>query len=95
MARSPSVFGPLDAAADAVIAESGNGGTEGKRGVLDALADGLGFLGNAVSVLHCDLADAGYGPGFCDPIWRVRQALASTATLCADAMNSLSAEEGT
>ncbi len=89
MTRLPSVFEPLDNAADAVIAVSGLGDIHLKRQILDALADGVGFLGNAVSVMGNDLIDAGYGPEISDPVHQAAEAIRSAGRTCLEAISAL------
>ena len=83
--RLPSVFEPLDQAADAVIKESGRGGIHLKVQVLASLADGLGYVGNAAGVMVSDLADTGYGPEVSEPVWRAREAISLAARMCSEA----------
>ena len=60
MTRLAPVFGPLDKAADAVI-ETSRSDLRVKRDVLDTLADGIGFLANAVGVMAWDAEEATKG----------------------------------
>jgi hypothetical protein len=95
--RLDSVFKPLDQAADAVIRESGRAQHHAPAGerlrlkvrVLASLADGIGYVGNATSVVQSDLADAGYGPEFCDPVWAARKAISAAAEACGEAETAL------
>lgn len=87
--RHPAVFEPLDQAADAIIKEAGRGGIHLKVQICTALADGLGFIGNASGVMVSDLADAGYGPEVCEPVWRAREAVRLAAHMCHEAESTL------
>lgn len=89
MARWPSIFEPLDNAADAVIATSRYGGVHVKGDILDSLDDGVGFLANAITVMGNDLCDAGYGPEICQPVYEAAEAVRSAGRKCGDARSAL------
>lgn len=86
--RLPSVFEPLDQAADAIIAQA-KGDIHVKQQVLCSLADGVGELANAVSVLTWNMFEAGYDPAIVEPIQRSSDALRGSAHTCNDGWSAL------
>jgi len=86
--RLPSVFEPLDQAADAVIAQAA-GGIRVKQQILASLADGVGYLANAADVLTWDMDKAGYGPEVIEPIQQAAAALRAGARTCGDSWSAL------
>ena len=86
--RLPSVFEPLDQAADAIIAQA-KGDIHVKQQVLASLADGVGYLANAVEVLTWNLTEAGYSPEIVEPIQRSSGALRASAHTCNDGWSAL------
>jgi predicted component of type VI protein secretion system len=86
--RLPSVFEPLDQAADAIIAQA-TGDIHVKQQILASLEDGVAELANAVSVLTWNMFEAGYNPQIVEPIQQSSDALRASAHTCGDGWSAL------
>ena len=87
-ARLPSVFEPLDQAADAIIAQA-RGDIHVKQQILASLEDGVGYLANAVEVLTWNMFEAGYNPQIVEPIQQSSTALRASARTCGEGWSAL------
>jgi len=86
--RLPSVFEPLDQAADAIITQA-KGDIHVKQQILASLADGVGYLANAVEVLTWNMFEAGYNPHIIEPIQQSSAALRASAGTCDEGWSAL------